>query len=310
MVMENLFSGIYKNKTVLVTGHTGFKGSWLVYWLNKMGAKVIGYSLEAPTYPNHIELLDLDITSIIGDIRDLEKLNQTFQKYKPEIVFHLAAQPLVRLSYENPIETYETNVMGTLKVFEASIMDLKDLLKNCIQSRIKIDNLAIFDLEYLFLKIRGASIGEAIEMQVVCRDDGKTKTTAIIDINQVEVNIPEEANNKIMLTDTSGIIMKYPGIDTFIDVNFLDFDIDNQKVFEVMADSIDQIFDGEDIYDDSTTSKKEKIEFIESLTRKQFEQIETFFENIPKLSCTFSAVNPNTGVKSDYTVEGLSNFFG
>jgi len=117
--MENLFSGIYKNKTVLVTGHTGFKGSWLVYWLNQMGAKVIGYSLEAPTNPNHIELLDLDIISIVGDIRDLDKLNQTFEKYKPDIVFHLAAQPLVRLSYENPIETYETNVIGTLKVFEA-----------------------------------------------------------------------------------------------------------------------------------------------------------------------------------------------
>jgi len=117
--MENLFSGIYKNKTLLVTGHTGFKGSWLVYWLTQMGAKVIGYSLEAPTTPNHIELLNLDITSIIGDIRDLDKLNQIFKTYKPDIVFHLAAQPLVRLSYENPIETYETNVIGTLKVFEA-----------------------------------------------------------------------------------------------------------------------------------------------------------------------------------------------
>ena len=117
--MTSLFSGIYKNKTVLVTGHTGFKGSWLVYWLSQMGAKVIGYSLEAPTNPNHIELLNLDIISIIGDIRDLEKLNQTFETYKPDIVFHLAAQPLVRLSYENPIETYETNVIGTLKVFEA-----------------------------------------------------------------------------------------------------------------------------------------------------------------------------------------------
>ncbi|MDC0933633.1 CDP-glucose 4,6-dehydratase [Arcobacteraceae bacterium] len=119
MVMQSLFSGIYKNKTVLVTGHTGFKGSWLVYWLNKIGAKVVGYSLEAPTNPNHIDLLDLNTTSIIGDIRDLDKLNKTFEEYKPDIVFHLAAQPLVRLSYENPIETYETNVMGTLKVLEA-----------------------------------------------------------------------------------------------------------------------------------------------------------------------------------------------
>ncbi len=119
MVMQSLFGGKYKNKTVLVTGHTGFKGSWLVYWLNQMGANVVGYSLEAPTTPNHIDLLNLDIISIIGDIRDQEKLNQTFETYKPDIVFHLAAQPLVRLSYENPIETYETNVMGTLKVFEA-----------------------------------------------------------------------------------------------------------------------------------------------------------------------------------------------
>ena len=98
--MENLFSRIYKNKTVLVTGHTGFKGSWLVYWLRQMGAKVVGYSLEAHTNPNHIELLDLDIIPIIGDIRDLDKLNQVFSEYKPDIVFHLAAQPLVRLSYE------------------------------------------------------------------------------------------------------------------------------------------------------------------------------------------------------------------
>jgi CDP-glucose 4,6-dehydratase len=119
LVMQTLFGSIYKNKTVLVTGHTGFKGSWLAFWLNKIGAKVVGYSLEAPTTPNHIELLNLDIVSIIGDIRDLEKLNKTFEEYKPDIVFHLAAQPLVRLSYENPIETYETNVIGTLKVFEA-----------------------------------------------------------------------------------------------------------------------------------------------------------------------------------------------
>lgn len=117
--MDTLFGGIYAGKTVLVTGHTGFKGSWLSVWLHQMGAKVIGYSLEAPTNPSHFELLNLDIISVIGDIRNLDRLNETFETYKPDIVFHLAAQALVRLSYENPIETYETNVIGTLKVFEA-----------------------------------------------------------------------------------------------------------------------------------------------------------------------------------------------
>ena len=117
--MQSLFGGIYQGKSVLVTGHTGFKGSWLCFWLEKMGANVVGYSLKAPTQPNHIGLLNLACVSIIGDIRDSEKLNHTFETYKPDIVFHLAAQPLVRLSYEDPVETYETNVMGTLKVLEA-----------------------------------------------------------------------------------------------------------------------------------------------------------------------------------------------
>ena len=118
--MEDLFSGVYKNKTVLVSGHTGFKGSWLCLWLQKMGATVVGYSLEAPTSPSHIDLLNLNIISIIGDIGDLDKLNNVFQQYKPDIVFHLAAQSLVRPSYKNPIETYETNVMGTVNLLEAS----------------------------------------------------------------------------------------------------------------------------------------------------------------------------------------------
>ena len=117
--MQNLFSGAYKDKIVLVTGHSGFKGSWLVYWLIQMGAKVIGYSLESPTNPNHLELLNFDIVTVIGDIRDQDKLNKTFEEYQPDIVFHLAAQPLVWFSYKNPIETYEINVIGTLKVFEA-----------------------------------------------------------------------------------------------------------------------------------------------------------------------------------------------
>lgn len=186
---------------------------------------------------------------------------------------------------------------------------VKDLLKNCIISRIKIDNLAIFDLEYMFLKIRGASIGENIEMSVVCKDDQTTRITTVININDVTVEMPQHHSNKIMLSDTSGLIMKYPGIDTFIDVNFLDFDINDDKVFDVIADSIDQLFDGEDIYDSSTTTKKEFIEYLGNLTRQQFEKIEEFFTTIPKLKCEFKATNPNTGVESEYTIEGLSNFF-
>jgi len=117
--MQDLFEGIYKNKTVLITGYTGFKGSWLAFWLKQMKAEVTGYSLLAQTSPNHFELLNLDMPFVNGDIRDVKKLEDTFALFQPDIVFHLAAQPLVRFSYEKPIETYDINVIGTLKVFEA-----------------------------------------------------------------------------------------------------------------------------------------------------------------------------------------------
>ncbi|MGP8215336.1 MAG: CDP-glucose 4,6-dehydratase [Bacteroidia bacterium] len=116
---RGLFGGIYKNKKVLVTGFTGFKGSWLCYWLEKMGADVYGYALEPPTRPNHIDLLNLEMDKYIGDVRDAEKLHKYMARIKPDIVFHLAAQSLVRASYVNPAETFSTNVMGTLNVFEA-----------------------------------------------------------------------------------------------------------------------------------------------------------------------------------------------
>lgn len=113
---------IYKNKKVLVTGHTGFKGSWLCLWLKMLGAEVYGYALSVNTQPSMFKELKLEkkIKSIIGDIRDKEKLEQVFCEIKPEIVFHLAAQPLVRLSYFEPLLTYETNVIGTLNVLEAA----------------------------------------------------------------------------------------------------------------------------------------------------------------------------------------------
>lgn len=114
-----LFNNIYKDKRVFLTGHTGFKGSWMAYWLKSMGAEVYGYSLAPNTTPSHYELLKLDVKSQFADIRDASALKKAFDDFRPEMVFHLAAQPLVRYSYDNPVETYETNVLGALNVFEA-----------------------------------------------------------------------------------------------------------------------------------------------------------------------------------------------
>lgn len=119
--MDNIFRNIYKNKKILITGHTGFKGAWLTQWLLELGANICGYSLNPPTEINLFNNLRIEneITHIVSDIRDYQSLLRVFQDFNPEIVFHLAAQPLVRTSYLNPIETYQTNVMGTVNVLEA-----------------------------------------------------------------------------------------------------------------------------------------------------------------------------------------------
>ena len=118
---KSMFKGIYKDRTVLVTGHTGFIGSWLVLWLQYLGAKVVGYSLESSTKPSLFETLGLEneITHIIGNVQDNQNLSDNIEKYKPEIVIHLAAQPLVRVSYEDPVETFRTNILGTVNILDS-----------------------------------------------------------------------------------------------------------------------------------------------------------------------------------------------
>lgn len=128
--MSTLFANIYRGKRVFITGHTGFKGSWLALWLTKLGAKVTGYSLNIPSQPSHCELLNLNIQSITGDILDQTNLTQAIAESQPDIVFHLAAQSLVRESYANPVTTFATNVMGTVHVLEAcrSVNSIKAIL--------------------------------------------------------------------------------------------------------------------------------------------------------------------------------------
>jgi hypothetical protein len=194
---------------------------------------------------------------------------------------------------------------------EKAIEDaVRTLLKGCIQSRIKIDELAIFDLEYIFLQIRAVSVGEVVEMKVTCRDDEKTEVPYNMNLTEVKVLKPEGHSNKIMLSDEMGIIMKYPAFQDFVKSSIIGKNPSAESVIEVISSCVDQIFDGEDVYDSSTTSKKEFVEFIEGLTNKQFEQIQKFFENSPRLEHRFTVTNPNTGVDNEFIIAGLVNFFG
>ncbi|WP_240222389.1 CDP-glucose 4,6-dehydratase [Rheinheimera hassiensis] len=126
----SLFNGIFNGRKVLLTGHTGFKGSWLAYWLKRLGADVTGVSLQPVTYPNHWQLLNLNINSVEADINNAQMMKSLLQQTKPELVFHLAAQPLVRASYRAPADNWQTNVMGTVNVLEAcrSISSVKAIV--------------------------------------------------------------------------------------------------------------------------------------------------------------------------------------
>jgi hypothetical protein len=187
---------------------------------------------------------------------------------------------------------------------------VKQLLKGCIQSRVKIDDLAIFDLEYIFLQVRAVSVGEIVDMNITCQDDGVTTVPYKLNLLEVEVHRPEGHSNKIMLSDEMGIIMKYPKFDTFITGSIIGDSPTADSVIDIIAGCIDQIFDGEDVYDSSTTSKKEFREFLENLTNSQFEKIQKFFESSPKLEHTIKITNPKTGVENEVVFSGLSSFFG
>ena len=188
---------------------------------------------------------------------------------------------------------------------------IKDVLSKCILSRgIKVEKLSTFDIEYLFLNIRGKSVGEHIEVMVTCPDDGKTQVPMSINIDSIKVQKNNEHDKDIKLDDTYTLRMKYPSLAEFTKTNF--GSMNEMKVddtFELIASCIDQVYSEEESWSHQECTKKELSDFIESLNSNQFKLVEKFFETMPKLSHTVKVTNPNTKVESEIKLEGLQSFF-
>ena len=188
---------------------------------------------------------------------------------------------------------------------------IKAVLKNCIQSKnVKIESLPTFDIEFLFLNIRGKSVGEIIEVNLISPDDGETSVAVEINIDDIKVKKNEDHNNKIKLDSNTIMEMKYPSLEQFIKNNF-DFsqEVNIDQSFELIASCIDKIYNEEDVWSSEDVTKKELIDFLEQMNSSQFKQIEKFFETMPKISHSVSFTNPVTKVKNTVVLEGLSSFF-
>ncbi len=186
------------------------------------------------------------------------------------------------------------------------------ILNNCIITRgIKVQSLATFDIEYLFLNVRARSVGETVEVGLTCPDDGETKVSVTIDIDAIKVQKNKNHKNIIKLDDKYSMKMKHPSFDQFIGDNFETNDkiSDVEKTLVMITSCIEMVYDKEESFSASECTKKELAEFVDQLNSKQFKEIENFFDTVPKLSHTVSIKNPETGVESDVVIEGLAGFF-
>lgn len=188
---------------------------------------------------------------------------------------------------------------------------IKTVLKNCIETRgIKVETLPTFDIEYLFLNIRGKSVGEEIEVNVICPDDEVTTVPVKINIDEIEVQKFDGHDKKIKLDDKIYLEMRYPSLDQFIKNNFdLNATDDMDQAFELIGSCIDKIYTEDEVWATSDVTKKELQEFLDQMNSSQFKLIEKFFETMPKLSHTIKIKNPKTKVESEVTIEGLTSFF-
>jgi hypothetical protein len=188
---------------------------------------------------------------------------------------------------------------------------VKNVITNCILSKgIKVEDLSTFDIEYLFLNIRGKSVGETVDVLITCPDDGTTQVPISINLDEINVEVDPKHSRDIKLDDSLTLRMRYPSMTEFIKNNFDSGEsVSVDDTFDLIVSCIDQIYSEEESWAAGDSTKKELLEFVEQLSSKQFKEVEKFFETMPKLSHTLKITNPNTKVESEVVLEGLSAFF-
>ena len=185
---------------------------------------------------------------------------------------------------------------------------IKDVISACVQTRgFKVDQMATFDIEYVFLNIRGRSVGESVDVIVTCPDDGKTTVPVTIYLDEIKVIFDESHETNIKLDDTYSVQMKYPTMEQVMEADAENISV--QESLELIAKCIDQIYSEEESFAASDSSLKELVSWVEDLEPKQFTKLENFFTTMPKLSHTITVMNPETDVESSVVLEGLGSFF-
>ena len=189
------------------------------------------------------------------------------------------------------------------------VQAVKTIVDECTFNKLKLGKMPMFDVEYIFLQIRAKSVGEVSTLNLLCPDDGKTYAKVELDLTEVQVQVDEEHDSKIELTDEMGMIMTYPNIDSTIDIGVNVINASN--MLDIIVTCIEQIYDkgGEEVHMAVDSTKKELLEFIEQLNTEQFKKVQKFFDTMPKLTKTVTVKNPKTKVESEVTLNGLNDFF-